>query len=86
MAVWKWPPVWPYDPELFKIKEEIVEAPANPMAGLMGGMTPTLPEAPTEEKEPLDALTHTGEKKRQMNLPILIQKLQKNSEGKCPMK
>eukprot|EP00978_Attheya_sp_CCMP212_P002669 scaffold5469_cov54-Attheya_sp.AAC.1 len=62
-AVWKWPPVWPYDPELFKRKEEVVEAPANPMAGLMGGMTPALPETPTEEKEPLDALTYWGEEK-----------------------
>lgn len=69
-AAWKWPPVWPYDTDMFTRTEEIKEAPAaggmNAMAGLMGGMppVPNATEALNEADEnKLNVLKYWGEEK-----------------------
>ena len=41
-GAWKWPPVWPYDREMFMRTEEIVsKQQQNALQGLMGGATAT---------------------------------------------
>lgn len=41
-GAWKWPPVWPYDREMFMRTEEIVsKQQQNALQGLMGGATTT---------------------------------------------
>lgn len=50
---WKWPPVWPYDPDFFMRSEEIVAPPATGMANTMGGMQGA-PAADVAEVEALD--------------------------------
>lgn len=68
---WKWPPVWPYDSDMFTRTEEI-KAPAsasgmNAMANLMGGMPPVTPNATAvasdEDENKLDVLKYWAEEK-----------------------
>jgi len=67
-TAWTWPPIWPYDKEVFMRKEEIPKAPKNPspLGGLMGdmaGSTEDLPKAEEEEVEILDEMKYWGEVK-----------------------
>mmetsp|Transcript_4209 Transcript_4209/g.6386 ORF Transcript_4209/g.6386 Transcript_4209/m.6386 type:complete len:659 (+) Transcript_4209:162-2138(+) len=72
-AVWKWPPVWPYDPQFFVRKEEIVvpKAPQlDSLAGMMSGMPqqPVVPEEP--EVEVLDLVKYWTEDKADVRTEI----------------
>mmetsp|Transcript_7158 Transcript_7158/g.10124 ORF Transcript_7158/g.10124 Transcript_7158/m.10124 type:complete len:653 (+) Transcript_7158:144-2102(+) len=50
-AVWKWPPVWPYDPQFFMRKEEIV-VPKAPQLDSLAGMMSGMPQQPVKPEEP----------------------------------
>eukprot|EP00566_Odontella_aurita_P008415 CAMPEP_0113556372 /NCGR_PEP_ID=MMETSP0015_2-20120614/17222_1 /TAXON_ID=2838 /ORGANISM="Odontella" /LENGTH=655 /DNA_ID=CAMNT_0000457725 /DNA_START=272 /DNA_END=2239 /DNA_ORIENTATION=- /assembly_acc=CAM_ASM_000160 len=67
---WKWPPVWPYDSDMFTRTEEI-KAPAaasgmDAMANMMGGMAP-VPNATAavkdDDENKLDVLKYWSEEK-----------------------
>jgi hypothetical protein len=47
-GAWKWPPVWPYDQEMFMRKEEIVnKQQQSALKGMLGGGgLPDLPDSP----------------------------------------
>lgn len=69
-GAWKWPPVWPYEQNFFKVKEDEIAPKVPDMAGLLNqGMTElngapqTLPVASVDVKSTFDALTYWEEEK-----------------------
>jgi len=69
---WKWPPVWPYDDNMFKRTEEIKQPAAasgmGAMANMMGGMggMPSMANATAagnEDENKLDVLNYWSEEK-----------------------
>lgn len=72
-GAWKWPPVWPFEEDLFKRKDEIITPAANPMAMLSGGMPP-LPmstgDLPDTEANKLDVLKYWGEEKSEVTTDL----------------
>lgn len=66
-AAWKWPPVWPYEADIFKPEQEIVKQDPTSQLGAMAGMLQGMPQAPTPDEaaapeiERLDPLNYWGE-------------------------
>lgn len=78
-AVWKWPPIWPYDQDFFTPTEDIPK-PKNPMGGanglasMMSG-TPQLPtpeviEETEEEDDKLKPLEYWGVEQRETEMDL----------------
>jgi hypothetical protein len=68
-GAWKWPPVWPYDQDMFTPPDDIqkpdTNIPLNDMAGMLSGVNqlPTPDEVEIKEQDVLDVLKYWAEEK-----------------------
>lgn len=82
---WKWPPIWPYDPDFFTPNEDIATpdpaSQANPMMGLLSGMAQTsdvVEKADAVNK--LDPLQYWGEEKAAVKTDLDLEAVAKLKE------
>jgi len=68
-TAWKWPLIWPYDSDMFKVKEDIEavqsQSPVSTMSMLLNNGMPEVPEVEeeVEDKNKFNALAYWGEEK-----------------------
>lgn len=67
-STWRWPPVWPYDDDMFKPAEDIKEPDRAQQLSSMAGMLQGMPQLPTadevaseDDTEKFDPVAYWGE-------------------------